>query len=905
MFGIGGTQGGSIRTTVGSSNWGNDLSGAPVTTLAAFNAAVAQLRTSQGRNPAAAGSFANPPQWAIVESVLALTDTSSASNAIDGNPAATVASLASIGIVPLAVTQLSCKTFDFTADSPSTPGYFGERWELYKHQYVLSRWLYVRGIVKMEFWNEPDLTAGSSDLGAVCMSPARWIEQLVVRSHAAQNAYADFNADVAANTMACPALVDRSTAAAGAPNCPLKPIFTSAFASRTYEGDPPSPAEFFGKPTIKALQLKFPPYANVTDSSWQNFGAYSYHSYGKEGYDLGKATSGLIATVNADLPPGATPLSIFTTEHASKTASSWNLADSSSDDAYEAARLASQLLWMSDFGLESYVFKLSSTPSNNAGIVKSGMHWGENDVAPYPIGDTTKSGEAARMVIAAMVGRTGSGKLPLYSCTTSTGSAFRPCNLVNNNGVLQMVIANDAVLGTLSGSKMPQAFVLSVSMSGMATPLALQAGSVAVVSELSPGFYNEVSSLPKLYANQSWAFNVLMQPWSVLSITLPTGAQTNTALPALADATVAAGANAGVNYGAAATLTVGTSTSAVHDTTSVAFVRFDASAFSSASATLAAALLELTVVTAPSAPSIMTIYALSDAAAAAWAEGSLTWTSAGFALNATVTGAVTSVVQNFVRMDTGVSIAGHISAAPGDAGVLKRVDVTDAVRGKGVVAFLIARRFRNNAYLGNVAPAGGIPADTLSGGAAVVFASKEATAAAARPALRIIVNGAPATALPQPRLAAAQPQPRNHADDSDYEATDNTDLSDVDAEFTPVPAIMNLRATTGENGACSTWESPMLDHFVSVKGTVIAVFGSDIAGFVLQDSTAAFSGVLVLLSAEQTGALAAGAGFLPVTGNVVRVEGVVGHRCAARACHRARRCPRADACFPAPAWATR
>ena len=103
---------------------------------------------------------------------------------------------------------------------------------------MLSRWLFVRGIVKQEFWNEPDLTAGSSEVGATCMSPSRWLEQYTVRAQAVQNAYADYNADVASGAMACPALVDRSMHASGAPNCPFKPVLTKAFASRTFKGVP-------------------------------------------------------------------------------------------------------------------------------------------------------------------------------------------------------------------------------------------------------------------------------------------------------------------------------------------------------------------------------------------------------------------------------------------------------------------------------------------------------------------------------------------------------------------------------------------------------------------------------------------------------------------------------------------
>jgi hypothetical protein len=76
-------------------------------------------------------------------------------------------------------------------------------------------------------------------------------------------------------------------------------------------------------------------------------------SYGKEGDDLAKATKGLIDLVNTVRTSHGGPLvPIYTTEHASKTASSWNLAPSSSDDYFEASRLACQLMWMGSYGLE-------------------------------------------------------------------------------------------------------------------------------------------------------------------------------------------------------------------------------------------------------------------------------------------------------------------------------------------------------------------------------------------------------------------------------------------------------------------------------------------------------------------------------------------------------------------------
>ena len=120
-------------------------------------------------------------------------------------------------------------------------------------------------------WNEPDLTAGSSAKGATCMAPNRWLEQYTLRSQAIQNAYADFSADCAANLI---------TASPLSPyGCSLTPLVsTSAFASRTFDGDPVDATQFFGRPTILNENLLFPPFMGIVNTSWYNVGAYSYHS---------------------------------------------------------------------------------------------------------------------------------------------------------------------------------------------------------------------------------------------------------------------------------------------------------------------------------------------------------------------------------------------------------------------------------------------------------------------------------------------------------------------------------------------------------------------------------------------------------------------------------------------------
>ncbi len=126
VFGLGGISGGTLVNTVGSLNWGKSLTGALVSSYSDFVAAVAEVRTPAGHDPNA--TWSNAAHWLKVESILATTDTSEPSEEIDGNPTASIAALATLGIVPLAVTQVSCASFDFTTEDPTIPAYWAERW---------------------------------------------------------------------------------------------------------------------------------------------------------------------------------------------------------------------------------------------------------------------------------------------------------------------------------------------------------------------------------------------------------------------------------------------------------------------------------------------------------------------------------------------------------------------------------------------------------------------------------------------------------------------------------------------------------------------------------------------------------------------------------------------------------
>jgi hypothetical protein len=127
------------------------------------------------------------------------------------------------------------------------------------------------------------------------------------------------------------------------------------------------------------------------------------------------------------------------------------------------------------------IFKFSSTPSNNGGIVKSGLHWGENSIRPYPVGDTTTSGEAARMVVSKMLGFDKQGAKTMLNCTT--GSAYRPCALIQDGDQMTMVLVNDGVVTATSGASKPQGLMVGLSLKTLLSA-DLQAGSIGACASV-------------------------------------------------------------------------------------------------------------------------------------------------------------------------------------------------------------------------------------------------------------------------------------------------------------------------------------------------------------------------------------------------------------------------------------
>jgi hypothetical protein len=196
---------------------------------------------------------------------------------------------------------------------------------------------------------------------------------------------------------------------------------------------------------------------------------------------------------------------------------------------------------------ELYCFKFGQTvgdPGNTYPLRKNGMHYIDNNNAPYNIGGVTKAGEVWRLF----------------------NRAFAP-------GRDRIAFSADSSLNnlTLMASYDPAArryYVFSANNSATATPLtldvsalAIQNSNCALIQEVSEGSYGAVTHYAQVTSGQVPTFT---QPAnSVWLITIPATPQqfVSPGVPTLLanasdDATVKDGANKNANYGAQTSLVV-------------------------------------------------------------------------------------------------------------------------------------------------------------------------------------------------------------------------------------------------------------------------------------------------------------------------------------------------------------
>ena len=404
--------------------------------------------------------------------------------------------------------------------------------------------------------------------------------------------------------------------------------------------------------------------------------------------------------------------------------------------------------------------------SIGCGVQKVGLHWAENAQFPFPIGDSTISVETARLILTAMVGGytletlslpalagpnpylTALPQYNIFAIAKYPPTAFPPIGVVNNGITRTLVWVNDGVnpgdnAWGASGSYPSLTQTVTVNINSWGLPL----GTKLIHSVAAAGYMGEIYTWPLVVGGPN--LTVTVPPFSTSTIIAPLTPQTETVLSATEDATLKAGVNQNTNFGAAPTLSVSTSVTSTHDSTSAAMIKFTIPA---GLTQVVVAVLELTVMTPPTADMQMIIVGLDPTSSAnggpvSWADATATWASAVNVFTSTPTSQISSIAQNFLQLASGNVIAGHVTVpANTPAGTTRRVDVTAFVRvaaaAYGNATFVLSRRWRNNAASGNAG--GSIAADNLSLGAVTTFFSKESAAGGTGPALRLYT---PTTAL--------------------------------------------------------------------------------------------------------------------------------------------------------------
>lgn len=418
--------------------------------------------------------------------------------------------------------------------------------------------------------------------------------------------------------------------------------------------------------------------------------ASSTHAHpGKSGFNLGLVgTSNFgsnIANSRITGFGGPPSLPYAVTEHASHTTANFNSMQTTGDVYFEASRLGSQILFNAVSGFESYIFKYSALEQSSGlgfagckaqfgtagwttalacGVQKTGLHWAENGVPPFPIGDVTLAGKTASLIYNVMAGGLtletpgtyayppGITTHPWFDVTANKNVPTYmavPVAVVNDGRRRYIVWTNDGFNPTdaacAPNSPTAQTCYPDMKAYAMVVDWVIAAWGIPSTTTLVHKMtaYNSFGDVATIgnatsfiagastgqtlaaatTAGGSWAsVTATVPPYSthVLIAPLANQVQMEQLVVAAQDTTLVAGANIANTYGSGTTISVSTSATATHDTTSVAVLQFTVSP-ALACQTLTA-VLQLTVASVPASDMLMTVIGVNptDAKQLAWSQ---------------------------------------------------------------------------------------------------------------------------------------------------------------------------------------------------------------------------------------------------------------------------------------------
>ena len=269
------------------------------------------------------------------------------------------------------------------------------------------------------------------------------------------------------------------------------------------------------------------------------------------------------------------------------------------------------------------------TINSGSGVIKSGIHFGDVNTFPFKSGDTTSSGEAARILIQRI-----QNTKNLYTCSLtisnlgSGNSPYRSCICIADTSFNHIIIVNDGVNGSSTNTLIPYNYNLNANFSSLSSPV----GAVVIVEQVSKGngyvYHGEVSQI--IVLGSSLAFNYFIPAFAVVRLSVSLQVQNIIKIRPVSDTYITAGRYLSSSFENATLLKIGTSPTVDHSTTYVSLLQFKVA--KSISSCSNAVILDLQVAQVDtSGPSILTVMGV--ATKTPLSLESLTWKSSSFAVS--------------------------------------------------------------------------------------------------------------------------------------------------------------------------------------------------------------------------------------------------------------------------------
>ncbi len=527
------------------------------------------------------------------------------------------------------------------------------RWEHWQHFYAQAFYLAKNfDVARFQMYNEPNHVSN------ITLPQEEYIERLQFASDAVQAAIADVNT-----------LYGKSLDAQM--QGPVTAGANSLYNERTTDSDPRDDAIGWGERVIDNLHTNF---LGQVDPSFKLIDTYAYQQYSGNASTWTNNHQTLRGYVNADVP--GENIRFAVTEMNVSTAGNFELTTDSLDTPARYTQMGSILAAMAKQQAEElYVFKFSQTADDSAsGVKKNGVHYVDNDSAPYNIGASTKAAEVVRLFVKGFAGAqellqtpaaSGSGATDLQLAAARHGGAGRYALMSSN-------------LAVSSRS-------LDLNLSGWG----LTPGTYLTVEEVSGESHGELRRLVQVPASGQISLDQPAE--SVLLVTAPdTAPAYRVTLGATDDAMVKAGGNAADNFGTSPNLYAKNDPAAAQaGARNVSFIKFGMGEIGASS--VEQAILRVHGENDGSNATVIThVYGLlSDN----WDEETITWNNAPNLKDSL--GVVDDISHNFVEgVGVTADIVGHFTGTQTAHELMLDVTPFIAAHPDQQITFMIAREVR-------------------------------------------------------------------------------------------------------------------------------------------------------------------------------------------------------------------